>query len=60
MAAGFFAMIVAGIPTVITLGSPRGPGDVGANIVEAAFYLGGLVALIPLLERLSQRTLPQL
>jgi membrane protease YdiL (CAAX protease family) len=60
LAAGFFAMIVAGIPTVITLGSPRSPGDVGANIIEAAFYLGGVAALIPLLERLSQRTLPQL
>jgi membrane protease YdiL (CAAX protease family) len=60
VAAGFFAMIVAGIPTVITLGFPRSPGDVSANIVEAAFYLGGVAALIPLLERLSLRTLPQL
>lgn len=60
VAAGFFAMIVAGVPTVIALGSPRSPGDVGANIVEAAFYLGGLAALIPLLERLSRRTLSQL
>jgi membrane protease YdiL (CAAX protease family) len=56
----FFAGIVAGIPTVIALGSPKEPGDVGSNVIEAAFYLGGAAVLIPLLERLSQRSLPQL
>jgi uncharacterized protein len=60
LAAGFFAMIVAGIPTVITLGTPLNPGDVGANIVEAAFYIGGLAVLVPMLERISHRTLSQL
>ncbi len=53
-------MIVAGIPTVITLGTPLNPGDIGANIVEAAFYIGGLAAFVPLLERISHRTLSQL
>lgn len=60
LGAGFFAMIVAGIPTVITLGTPMNPGDVGANIVEAAFYLGGLAVLVPMLERVSHRSLSQL
>lgn len=53
-------MIVAGIPTVITLGTPLNPGDIGANIVEAAFYIGGLAVLVPMLERISHRTLSQL
>jgi len=60
LAAGFLAMILAGIPTVITLGTPLNPGDIGANIVEAAFYLGGLAVLVPMLERLSHRTISQL
>lgn len=60
IAASFLAAIIAGVPTVIILGSPRDPGDVGANVIEAAFYLGGGAVLIPLLERLSQRSLPAL
>jgi membrane protease YdiL (CAAX protease family) len=60
LVAGLFAMIVAAIPTVITLGAPMNPGDIGANIVESAFYLGGLAVLVPLLERVSHRTLSQL
>ena len=60
LVAGVFAMVVAGIPTVITLGTPMNPGDVGANIIEAAFYLGGLAVLVPMLERISHRSLSQL
>ena len=53
-------MIAAGIPTVIVLGTPMSPGDIGANIIEAAFYLGGLAVLVPMLQLLSHRTLSQL
>lgn len=56
----FFAGIVVGIPTVIALGTPKEPGDLGSNVIEAAFYLGGAAVVIPLLERLSNRTLRQL
>jgi uncharacterized protein len=42
------------------LGTPHNPGDVGSNIIEAAFYLGGVAVLIPLLERLSMRSLDSL
>lgn len=57
---GFVAAILAGIPTVIIGGQPKNPGDVGMNVIEAAFYLGGGAVLIPALERLSRGSLPQL
>lgn len=57
IAVAFLAAILIGIPTVIAFGSPRNPGDLGANLIEAAFYLGGAAALIPFLERLSHRSL---
>lgn len=60
IAAALFALIVVAIPTVIVLGTPRNPGDPGANIIEAAFYIGGGAALVPLLERLSHRSLSAL
>lgn len=60
IAAAFFAAIIAGIPTVILLGLPRNPGDLGSGIIEAAFYLGGGAVLVPLLERLSHRSLAEL
>jgi len=54
-------MIVVGIPTVITLGTPTmNTGDIGASIVIGAFYLGGFAVLVPLLQRVSHRTLAQL
>ena len=58
--AAFVSGVLAGIPTVIALGSPKEPGDVGSNVIEAAFYLGGAAVLIPLLQRLSQRSLAEL
>jgi len=60
MAAAFVGAIAVGIPTVMALGVPKNPGDVGANVIEAGFYLAGAAALIPLLERLSRRSLRSL
>ena len=57
---GMVAAILAGIPTVIIAGSPKNPGDVAMNVIEAAFYLGGAAVLVPALERLSGLSLPQL
>lgn len=55
--AAFLTGILAGIPAVLVFGTPKNPGDVGANIIEGAFYLGGAAVLIPLLESLSGRSL---
>ena len=58
--AAFAGGILAGIPAVLAFGSPKNPGDLGANVIEAAFYLGGAAALIPLLEIVSGRSLAAL
>jgi membrane protease YdiL (CAAX protease family) len=60
LATSFLGAIVAGIPAVVAYGAPKNPGDPGENIIEAGFYLAGGAVLIPLLERLSGRTLFQL
>ena len=57
VAAAFVTGIIAGIPAVLAFGSPKDPGDIGANVIEAAFYLGGAAVLIPLLETVSGRSL---
>ena len=57
VAAAFVTGIIAGIPAVIVFGSPKNPGDIGANIIEAAFYLGGAAVLLPLLQAVSGRSL---
>ena len=60
MATSFLAAIVAGIPAVIIFGTPKNPGDIGSNVIEAGFYLGGAAVLIPLLEWLANGTLRDL
>ncbi|MBV8150424.1 MAG: CPBP family intramembrane metalloprotease [Candidatus Eremiobacteraeota bacterium] len=57
---GFITAIVVAVPTVLILGPAKNPGSAATNIIEAAFYLGGVAVLIPLLERISGRSLHDL
>ncbi|MBV8601198.1 MAG: CPBP family intramembrane metalloprotease [Candidatus Eremiobacteraeota bacterium] len=60
LVAGLFTGIVAGIPSVLIFGPSKNPASVGNGIIEAAFYLGAAAVLIPLLERISGRSLEEL